>query len=328
MRATNSNPTPATPPTTPASIYLYETKLVPYVKDFVGQRPDSLEAITIKSNTIDEFKTRLFHAVKHHLVRTVDVVAAVPPSTEPTYKWNEIETVDITVSHLSNYVSFINKSDNRAASSLDSIDTNKLVGWKSKDIHLYIAKYSNNIASSKAFAAVRKTLIIPHETDRAGAASVNIQNELTSRLRQIHEFRYVSQDINWQVWSNWILSSEPHMAETRTNSAPPQHLIHLFALAAGNEGVRNQDIRNANRVAIGENRRVGAELRELKRTFDAMLGLMGDLGRRLGAAITSNSTRAEVLHDMLHAVNPTEDPESAAIFARVTNQDDVDHAGL
>ena len=131
----------------------------------------------------------------------------------------------------------------------------KLQSWRNKNsLTLFTHVYSNAISSSAVFKNMKKTLITPVEVDRAGAETQATQNELTERLIRTHSMHYSTQRINWQMWANQILASPAHQQDAMVTVAPPQNLIHLFAMAPDNHGITNRQLFRSNQVPLNANR--------------------------------------------------------------------------
>ena len=119
------------------------------------------------------------------------------------------------------------------------------------------------------------------------------------------------------------------------NSAPHLDIIRLFSRAAVNEGfrililtlgVRNQQIVQANHVAIRENRRMCEELTQMRGVLNSVMDLVRDLDVRLLSAQRENEVRATVLLDFREAVRPEENPFAVQELDRIQQQPDIDHA--
>jgi hypothetical protein len=125
--------------------------------------------------------------------------------------------------------------------STTELTSNLLVGWRNKQgIRLYIHCYSLSMSNKEIYEKMKRRLINPAESDRAGVATMNLQKELVTRLKELHGRYYISSNINWAFWANVILSSPAHQQEATTHSPPPITIAYLFAMNQQNEAVRNQ----------------------------------------------------------------------------------------
>jgi TATA-binding protein-associated factor Taf7 len=106
------------------------------------------------------------------------------------------------------------------------------------------------IVTLEQYKKAKKALITPAAVDRAGAANVHIENEIITRLKDLHSLHYVSENINWARWANIILSSDAHRHEALICSAPPASIIGLFTMARLDDQVQHRQSIQANQVCF------------------------------------------------------------------------------
>jgi hypothetical protein len=177
----------------------------------------------------------------------------------------------------------------------------------------------------EVYEKMRRVLLVPAEVDRAGAATLNLHNQLVARLKEVHVHHYVTQATNWGLWATRILASPSHQQEAMVHSAPPEDIIHLFAMAMEDPGVINQRILQSNAVARSENDRFQAGLTDLRCMLTEIERLIAFFNTRLGALETETSIRHNVLHEFASSLPPQETSFSARLFSSIGQQDDIDH---
>lgn len=150
-----------------------------------------------------------------------------------------------------------------------------------------------------------------------------------SRLKLLYENRYESADINWRLWANFILSSEPHLQDNLINRGPPPSYVHLFDPVQSGDRARLQLIRRTNRVAVSENELAGDELdviltslSTLKRQFNEEIE---QLENQVQGYVELKRARHSVLMNFETALRPADQGSSNELFERIENADDTEH---
>ncbi|KAJ1561016.1 hypothetical protein HK096_006310 [Nowakowskiella sp. JEL0078] len=190
---------------------LYHVSFSAFVREFKGQLlgPKLTEKIEILCDSSEEFNLKLFVEAIPHLKQQV---IAKP---DDVVEWTLKEAPD-NEDNIDHFV-IIFDSVSQCSYAPSGVDEGQLQSWQSKDgIHVYLHMYSLSIGNSALFCLVKKQLLTPTRTDRAGAASNQLEREM-----ETHRHNYIGTDLNFQLWANHILSSEPHLQEAMAQQGPP-----------------------------------------------------------------------------------------------------------
>ncbi|KAJ3081026.1 hypothetical protein HDU99_006772 [Rhizoclosmatium hyalinum] len=298
------NPNPAPLP------IIYETNLVFRICDFSSQTSGQLlTPVTILSNSVQDFTSKLFIGVRPHLKKKADMNSSTTP---PTFSWDPCgENIDERM--LGDYIQFHDTIGKRKFY-LSSVTTDMLVNWRERfpiasPLPVIVSVNSNAIATSPIHKQFIKALCSRAATDRSGADTEQSLNEMITRLRQHYQGVYVSQHVNWRIWASILLQGDVQTLEERFLRGPDASIIHLFATA-------------------GVNHEVGIRLNTMSHILNQIGAMFQDLDTRLAAAEEENVTQQRVLMDMQQALRPVEPQVARGIFNQITNMMDLDHGGI
>lgn len=183
-------------------------------------------------------------------------------------------------------------------------------------------------------------LLKPGTRDRGGASTTEDLLNLTRRLKEIHTYHYVAQDITWRLWANEILSSESCLQEEMIQGPPPAKMIHLFARAPANAEQQLGSLRQNLSVAQTINSAKSTELESVKtvvvaikarvqqlaETVNDLIKDIEDLELRVEAMENTAATAEGLLSSMQSAVGCEETDYGRSLLATVQDQLDVDHS--
>ncbi|CAK4227692.1 unnamed protein product [Aphanomyces euteiches] len=156
---------------------------------------------------------------------------------------------------------------------------------------------------------------------------------LKNRLKELHEDSYRSQDINWQIWANYIQSQDAHLQETLQTQAPPAHLIHLFAHAPQIPEIQMTNIRRGLDVAVNINENFARSISELettlntlKRKHDEMDGIYKTVQSQLQALQNMTGVNTGLLDGFSTAIGPVNTEYGQNLLHEIEDVSDTDHA--
>lgn len=180
---------------------------------------------------------------------------------------------------------------------------------------------------------MEKTLILPAERDRAGATTTASLLALKDRLKEIHRDSYQSQDINWQLWANYIQSRDAHLQESLVTQAPPAHLIHLFAHAPMNQDVQLSNLRwglgvayNINQNFVSAISQLESTLHLLKRKHDEIESVHQAAVSQLSAFKNMADIHTTMFNGVETAVATSETEYGLSILHEIEDINDDEHA--
>lgn len=290
-----------------------------FARNFKGHSSaPTVGQLNVSCNSLGEFKDLIWQKVSSYIKREViwntDAEVAKP-------QWSQAE---LSCSDLGRFVIFFNKTQKRAVD-FDDVTVAVLQSWRDKDIHLYIHVYSTSVSNNATFKIVKTMLLNPEERDRAGAASTETLRRLAAQLREHHQFNYVSADINWMVWANYIQSAEPHYHEEMIRSAPPADVIHLFAHARTDAeqelAVQSHSVRTAESINTTYKNKIAV----IRQTFDKFKLIAADLENRITELEEIANAQESLLSSMASSSRPTQSDHTRSLRRRISDLSDVDH---
>lgn len=223
---------------------------------------------------------------------------------------------------------FRDKSNHRYYT-IDKVTVNLLQNWRKNDIYLLLHVYSLSVNNRSVFKTVKDMLLEPAAKDRAGAASNRAVEKLVITLRNKHGASWKAQDIAWMMWANAIFTAEPHLQESMTNEAPPEHLAKLFA---AKEQQRLKAIRRSFAMAHNVNAgyhdeivSIRASCNDLETTIQTLNNQMQLMKRRIEALETRDSLGQSFISAAEETLQATETTFSQSLVSRVSEQEDTDH---
>ncbi|XP_062714786.1 uncharacterized protein LOC134291281 [Aedes albopictus] len=193
-------------------------------------------------NNLSEVQRCIWNFVKPHLCREVDVQEADGIKVA----WLLKEEPDIRDIHKFVY---LRDSKRKTLIKMDQLGEGKLMlNWREKVMNVFAFACSQSISSVAIWEEVNKCLLKPSDTDRAGAPSNVILDELVQDLR--HKNSHLrSHDSGWIQWANWIHSSPAHLQESLMTQLPPPELKAMFWSLPVSEGSRAECLREGLVVA-------------------------------------------------------------------------------
>lgn len=310
---------------------IYKAKFTVQVRSFVGNKGGRpLGNKIISGSSVEIFKLNLWEYVKKHIKQEV-----VLPDDEKEMHVIEDEP---SLQNLPKFVHFYDKSLKKMVE-IENVSGRILVSWATKNIFLYIYEYSNNINNRDTFHKIKSILFRGGNRDRGGAQTNDELFKLTQNLKDIHMANYRSQDINWRLWANEILSADTYLREQLMHEPPPARLIHLFARSQENSSHRLDIIRQGLSVAHTVNESTTSSLKGLKTTLqnvsqkakmisDLVRELtqeLEDLNVRVAAMDSTADTTDSLISAMENATGCQEDEFGRGLLTRVQEQIDIDH---
>lgn len=306
---------------------IYSVTLSTSIRNFKSQTSGpSIGAFTCNCISVIDFKVKLFDFIQPHIKREVLFDDDLTPT------WSE--NAEPVLEDLVKFVSFCNKTQKRTFS-LEVIRTRHFVMWAeepSNDICVHIYVYSNNVQNQRMWTIVDKQLIQHQSRDRTNAASTSTLLDTVHQLKTIHEANYMSSDINWMVWANYINSKEAHEQQMLMNRGPPADLIHLFAHARTNShhqlALLHQNInvgREINSDAVTTVAAMKDALNELKESHARTSSLLSLFETHVNALEQRSSARVGIINAFETAAAPFEHPFGRDLHQQIVDANDEDH---
>ncbi|KAH9119972.1 hypothetical protein LEN26_011343 [Aphanomyces euteiches] len=303
---------------------IFTVQLAPSIRNFKGQSSGTKgDVFTINAVSVEHFKACVIDAVLPLVCREIIFSTDLVPS------WRSSMAPDRE--DIDRFVLFYPPS--KRVVELNSIKSHVLQTWLYKCIPLFVHKYSNAVSSKALWVNVEKTLILPAQRDRAGATTTASLLALKERLKELHCESYQSQDINWQLWANYIQASDAHLQESLLTQAPPAHLIHLFAHAPMNPDIQLNNLRRGLGVAYNINQNFVNAITQLESTIDTLKRKHDEIEKVHQTAVsqlTALREMADVYSSMLNgvesAVGTTETEYGLSILHEIEDIQDDDHA--
>lgn len=182
---------------------------------------------------------------------------------------------------------------------------------------------------------MKAKLLTSRSTDRSGAASINVMNQLVDRLKNIHREKFVpTADICWGIWANDILRQPANLHESLIERGPPTNNIHLFIPVYTSAEVRLNSIQATSQAALDmmntleEQVKVqGIAIANAKTVLVSLVEIISDVTNRQEMVmnvvkIYQNQFRATSL---MAGALVVETSSSLEIYNQVTNQEDIEH---
>lgn len=306
-----------------AESWLYSIQFEVSVRNFSRQTSGTKpNPIRINGDTTNEFLHDFWAKTEQYLKRKVVFVNNVP-------EWHEN-----LIPEESEIDEFITLHDKKSKTIHHPGDLTRtlLNHWKTKQILMVIHIYSTSVDTAAVFKSVQDVLIKPFEKDRSNAISHAALNEIVSQLKSVHEYHYVSHDINWLTWASYIVSQDAHLKETLINSPPPVTLIELFRYAPTNADRILNDVRRNLGVASSVNKEFIDEVMELQVMVEKLREVRQEESRilemietKLESIRLQGANNTTILGAMNLEMNPDENELSAQAISQVVPQNDIDH---
>jgi hypothetical protein len=191
---------------------------------------------------------------------------------------------------------------------------------------LFIYKYSN-ISSKKDFDLVKAKLCTPETTDRSGAPTISVLNQVKERLKEIHASNLVAtSDMCWSIWANDILRQLAHLHQKYMERGPPGNMIHLFRPVSTPAENRLENMHYASQSGLDMIIALKEQSFNMRRSLADATRLLSDAMARQEVMDISLS----MFENQLRAASaltgpPTETSSSREIFNQVSNQEDFEH---
>ncbi|KAI9326354.1 hypothetical protein BDR26DRAFT_877450 [Obelidium mucronatum] len=311
----------STPPPLPPTIGLFNFKLEMKLLDYTSQTTTGINKGThdVVVSSVAEFLEFLFSKTKTLIEREVI-------DTDGVYSFGK-EKQDVLLADLDRFAILTPPSSAKGVKKKpSSVTTAMMQNWKDKTVTFAVLKYSVTSSGKPVFLKIKKAVLDFAAADRAGAATESLHRDTVARLKELHSMNYATHEANWGIFANYCLADGAQHLEQRVNSAPPLHLMQLFRRAASASDHQNLVNIQANAVALNASTRniVNMErvLVGMKRTRNS---LDADI-HSLEAVIHDAKIVRVVIQDQSHALSPTETEESRRYFARIGEQEDIDHA--
>jgi hypothetical protein len=287
------------------------------VKDFVGQLhgldlPNMPWVINV--DEVGEFVEELWAKIVTHLSRGVNFTSNSTGEIGCSWMDDHPSIDDIYL-----YATIANSVGHRPVEWSRNMEISRLRSLANKNLKLNIFKFSTHVNCKGYFTKVQKVLLNPAETDRAGAASINIHNAMKIKLRELHGEHYNSSDINWGIWATYILQKPADRHEDLVSFGPPVELISLFSPTSVPAQVTLSNLHHTNQVGLDmvealllEMPRIRSTIQELSTRFEAHERILRIYERQF--SITTRITSDIV-----------ETRASRDIFSQIVNEEDVEH---
>ena len=209
---------------------------------------------------------------------------------------------------------------------ITGVDGNRLRSFRGKDMKLFIYKYSN-ISSKKDFDLVKAKLLTPETTDRSGAATISVLNQVKEWLKEIYASNLVAtSDMCWSIWANDILRQPAHLHQSYMERGPPGNMIHLFRPVSTPAEIRLENMHYASQAGLDMIIALKEQSFNVRRSLADATRLLSDAMARQEVLDISLS----MFENQLRAASaltgpPTETSSSREIFNQVSNQEDFEH---
>lgn len=310
-----------------ADFDFYNLKVNAVVKTFLSQKTDSAvspeEHWSFEISTVAEFHHELWPKVRPFVKREIYFVEKKP-------FWSEKEIPD--EEDLSKFVLLFDPKSRRSFD-VAGITLADLARWDDERVMvLTICEYSVAVHSKPAWTSAEKSLILPAERDRSGAAAEAEIGRLVDKLKDQHQFHYQAQYITWRQWADYVLKQPGHTRERSINNPPPQHLIHLFSCAKEPADTLVSELRQNVNIGEGVNQSFSDQLVEMRAEFNKILrlsGLLQEAIQSFDVRLSSMEQRCENNRENISlfqaAVKPTESSFGRDMFEKIIDQEDVDH---
>jgi hypothetical protein len=312
------------------TIAQYSINLKVQVRDFVGNHGGhNLGEWSINVNDPLEFCTVLWTKSIEHIHRGV-----IFSHNNGVLDCEWMPDTTPTIDYIDSFLAIYDVAQKKKVA-CRTIDGPKLHSFLSRDLKLYIYKYSN-ISSKKDFDLVKAKLLTPPRTDRSGAASISVMNQVTERLKELHRHRFeASSDMCWGIWANDIIRQPAHLHESYMEGGPPTSMTHLFRPIPTRAEVRLDNIHISSLANVDMMTTLKQQLSLSKISLENAIVSFSAASKALADAqsrqefmentlsIYESQFRATAMQTEL----PRETEGSMEMYNSVINQEDYEHMG-
>jgi hypothetical protein len=178
----------------------YHVTLKPYLRLFLGNSSGrSLGVWNFDFNQVNEFMNQVWDKAVPHLSRGVNLETNADGVVTCSWMPDFPALGDINM-----FVEIFDVQSKRKIQ-WHQIDGPKLQYMTNREIKVFIYKYASNLDCRENYECAKRTLMEPSETDRSGAATIEIMNNMVDRLKALHQDQLDAFDISWGLWANDIL---------------------------------------------------------------------------------------------------------------------------
>uniref|UniRef100_A0A336M4C4 CSON009611 protein n=1 Tax=Culicoides sonorensis TaxID=179676 RepID=A0A336M4C4_CULSO len=195
-----------------------------------------------------------------------------------------------------------------------------------RELTILIHQYSLSVASKSLFQKVTAVLLNSLEQDRSGAASQDALNVIIEQLKEKHSYRFKAADLHWQKWANIVASSDYHQRAQLIDADPPNEIRWFFRppddvtlMRARNDQSISTHVNNGalNAVKLLQDRS--------RYSREVVLKVFDDLDQDLEILRIKLEQNEGLLSSMGQSLRPTVTEFGEQMYARIPQQQDVDH---